>query len=403
MENSNKTYQYFIALFRGKLVKLIQPYRTGLLMALAALAVLLVTCVEPFDPNITEYESALVVEGIITNMPGSCEVILSRSYPYNDNSYQRVSVATVKLIDDLGNEHELKYYQNGRYKIEDENFAGQIGRKYKIHVNTNQGEECESLFEELKIPIPIDSVYYKFEDRPHYSDKGVQIYLNTHDPENNTFYYSWEYTETWEFMVPFTSPHLDDKQICYRSNSPYTFNIATTIENKSDVLTQYPLCFVNNSSNRLSIKYSILIRQYTLSERTFHFRKALKEVNEEGGSLFDKVPETSLGNIVNLNDSELPVLGNFQVSSVSDKRLFIHKTDLPKIYVPTEFEYCEDRMINSTQKALIDSLLLDGWAIVDTLPATETQPSQYYMGFNYDCFDCTTNGTNKRPSYWDQE
>lgn len=403
MENSNNYLRRDIILSVSKLIKMIHTNKIGLFLGLSALVVILVTCVEPFDPEISEYESALVVEGTLTNIPGSCRVILSRSYPYNDNSYQRVSEASVKLIDDLGNETDFKYYQNGIYKIDDETFAGEIGRKYKIYVTTNRGEECESLFEELKNPVPIDSLYFKFVDRPHYSDQGVQIYLDMHDPENQTFYYSWDYVETWEFAVPYTSPHIENSQTCYRNYAPYTFNIATTIENTSDALTQYPLTFVNNSTNRLSIKYSLLVRQYTLSDRTYNFRKALKEVNEEGGSLFDKVPETSLGNIINLTDSDLPVLGNFQVSGVSEKRMFIRKTDLPDFWVPTEFEYCMHDIINTTQKALIDSLLLDGWSIIDTLPASEYQPSQYEMAFNYDCFDCKTNGSNERPSFWNQE
>jgi hypothetical protein len=49
-----------------------------------------------------------------------------------------------------------------------------------------------SEFAEVRITPQLDSVSWKQENN------GVRIYASTHDPNNNTRYYKWDYEETWE-------------------------------------------------------------------------------------------------------------------------------------------------------------------------------------------------------------
>ena len=365
----------------------------------------LVACITPFEPEIDMFENVLVVDGAISNIPGSSYVRLSRTSPYNEQIRIDVDVATVILIDDLDNRVQFINVGRGEYLLTDSTYAGQVGRSYKIHIETRDGTIYESTPEELKVPIPLDEVKYEFVDGPDDSRRGLKILVDVENKDNRNAYLYWQYAETWEFEVPYSSPYEPDSKICYITNRPPLFIINSTSDLVQNQLLNFPLYFIDNLSNRLSRKYSVLITQYTLTEQTYLFYQDLKEINENKGGLFDKTPIALVGNMQNISNPDQVVLGNFQVSGAVTQRIFIDNFEVSsKLVVPSEFEDCQIEYVGMfTDAYLLDSLLKDEWIIIDKYFNEYRNDTILTLTPSEKCYDCKQNGTNIKPEFWENE
>lgn len=363
-------------------------------------------CIYPFEPVIDKYENLLVVDGLLTNIPGNCFVKLSRTYKYDEKPDSVETGARVMIIDDLGIETQLKEFEAGVYLPEDTLFAGETGRIYKVQVTTLNGEILESTPEELKEPVDIEEIYFEYLDKGN-GIQGLQLYLDTYDSRKKSFYYSWDYEETWEISVPFQSlsEYLPEMKICYRNSSSRKIFIQSTKEYSDDRIIKYPLFFVGNTTNRLMIKYSVLVRQYVLTEKTYEFFSDLKEINENTGTLFDRTPVILIGNMINKLYPDKPVLGNFQISGASELRIFINRDNLPpQMNVATEYEFCKADLVSKKNESFrLDSLLHTGWIVMDTIYEPDKQDTLIGLANSRSCFDCTLNGDIVKPDFWDEK
>jgi hypothetical protein len=96
-----------------------------------------------------------------------------------------------------------------------------------------------------------------------------------------------------------------------------------------------PLYFIaSDISDRLSIGYSILVKQYSISQNEYEFWNNLKQVNETGGDIFAKQQYAVISNIHNSKNPNERVLGFFQVSAVSLKRKNILYRDVALMGLP---------------------------------------------------------------------
>ena len=87
-------------------------------------------------------------------------------------------------------------------------------------------------------------------------------------------------------------------------------------------------------SDRLTQEYSILVKQYSVSQEEFDFWNNLKKAGEAGGDIFALQPFTVMSNIHNVNNNNERILGYFEVSAVSQKRIFITASELDPLYLP---------------------------------------------------------------------
>ena len=361
------------------------------------------TCVEPFNPEIEKYENMLVVDGMITNLDEPYYVDLTRSMPYEEIVPGRETGATVLVTDDEGNIYEFTEASNGRYKSDPAVFRGEIGRSYKLHIITSGGDEFESDFVELRNVPEIDTLYYVYEEKatndPDEFIQGVQVYLSTEDPQNDTWYYRWEWIETWEFVAPFIAEGRHTLNRCWRSENSGSIEIATSRHLTTDAVRDHPLYYISQNTNRLGIMYSILLRQYSLSAEAYSFWKRLQDINQNMGSLFDPTPMAVNGNIHHVTDPEIPVLGYFQASAVTTKRLFIDHSELPgDMYISTGYDFCEIMILEDPTQVQIEEMYKRGWVYLDDYVFIGIT---YYRFTNAQaCYDCTAEGVNKRPEYW---
>jgi len=376
------------------------PHITGLIL----LALILQACVEKFYPDIEEYENILVVDGMVTDENRPCLVRLSRTFSYEDFNSNPESGATVIITDDEGLPFYLEEKDPGNYYTDTSSFRGIAGGRYQLQIILADGKEYQSDYVMLKKAPLVENLDVRYEEKEtrvqNVVTRGIQFYLNTHDPMNETRYYRWEWEETWEFTVPMQAPNKIDRFKCWKSNMSRSIMLGNTNHLTSDRIIDYPLHYVTDETNRLRILYSLLVRQYAISQAAYEFWKMHDDLSENSGTLFDPIPTRVGGNIYNLTDPGEPVMGYFEASGVSTRRVFVPNDLLPKnVFIPGDFEFCEFKVL--TDPPNLPYWLNLGWVYID----------EYYdmnklivrLTNSTKCFDCTLTGSNNRPDYWPAE
>ena len=96
-------------------------------------------CVSKFMPEIDENRELLVVEGMITDQPETNRIRLTKSLPLGKKTnIKPVPGCTVTITDDLDNLWIMKETGNGYYITDSTQFTGVVGRKYKLHIQSNE-------------------------------------------------------------------------------------------------------------------------------------------------------------------------------------------------------------------------------------------------------------------------
>lgn len=304
-------------------------------------------CIEPYDPDIGEEEGIIVIEASLIKGEMMQEVVISRSSTFDDLPINPVSSCRVEIVDDLFNRYEFWEAGEGRYAayIPDDQLS--YNRVYQVKVVTPEGDYYESSYESIEPGAAVDSVYYAVETS---YDKiigenvtGVQFYLDLLAPDTITRYFRWKMEETYEYtsIAPITSimggpepgPPRYFKQYyrCWRTAGIRNLFLSNTANLVVNEKKRIPLNFVSNRTNRLAIGYSLLAKQYSISEDAFYYWLKAKEETHNSGGLYTRQPGGPITNFCNIGDTTDVVLGYFWTASVTEQRIFVPKIDTLRI------------------------------------------------------------------------
>ncbi|MEZ4771604.1 MAG: DUF4249 domain-containing protein [Bacteroidia bacterium] len=378
---------------------------------------LLCGCVEPITIPIEEEASLLVAEGIITDAPGPYQVKLSLSSPLNQRQDNPETGAVVFIESEDGEKVRLNETKAGIYLTDSTAIRGKADKKYRLIINRKNGADYESSWETLRPSPPIDSVYFRNETHiiNNLPKPGSQIYIDSHDPEGNSRFYRWTWKETWKYSAPLSSAFayagnlnvvlIEEKKFCFMRDSSRLIRVGTSTGNSEDIITNQPLAFITGETTRLRHRYSILVQQYVLSEEEYIFWNSIQEAAENTGTLFDRQPQSTTGNIKNINDSEEPVLGYFSASGVTEMRAYVNNIDLNFDVDVTYREQCYQN---------IDTIPLGPNSDIQVFQAIANGGVfyNYYIPFvniagflitTPECYDCTVRGgTRQVPDFWEE-
>lgn len=304
-------------------------------ISLIVLIILINACKERFEPNLPlSPQGYLVVEGFI-NAQGPTQIKLSRSTPIDQKKVSKAELnANIKIEGDDNSSFQLSGASNGLYH----SVALPINpsRKYRLRIKTKDNREYLSDFVAVKITPPIDSVSWKEE-----KDRGVQIYVNTHDPQNKTVYYRYDYDATWEIRSAYYANYkydngvirptdLNDPQIyyCWKYDTSSTIILGSSAKLESDVIHLNPVLFIPATDEKLGVRYSIQVRQYAMDKEGYQFMEQIKKNTESLGSIFDPQPSAVNGNIHSVSDPAEIVIGYINATTVQEKRIYISEAQL---------------------------------------------------------------------------
>jgi len=231
---------------------------------------------------------------------------------------------------------------------------------------------------------------------------GYQFHVTTEAAENPENYFLWLLEAVYKYESAFTLdyvyagqgveayPNPTEFMTCWRTdpiNEIFTFNTALLAQ---PLVEQLPLHFVRADERELSIRYSLLVRQLTISEEAYNFWNKLQRQVENQESLYNSQPFQIRGNVYNTNDPDEAVLGFFMVAGQDDQRVYVdHPSELG-----LSFSYCEPDYMSYAFLGLFNPGV---WPIY-----IYEDPSGGRALANEDCFDCRKlGGTTSRPVFWE--
>ncbi len=377
-------------------------------------------CIEPFEVEIEDFENILVINTTITNEVKYQQVLLTRTFEFEDNGPLAEQGATVKIIEDAATEYLFEELSPGVYRSVQE-FGASAGKEYQLSINTLDGKSYVSDRVTLPQETSIDRVY-PMRMTNDKGEEGVGIFLDTFDPTGNSLYYRYEYEETYRITAPFWVPvdiisfvaleqirfdfveRPESQRVCYNDNK--SNNIITTNTNAfdEDRLTGFSINFIEAKDIRIADRYSILVRQYVQSREANGFYETLNSFSESE-SLFSQIqPGFIAGNIISENDSEERVLGFFDVSAVSEKRMFFNHDDILgdlepftldcNRIIPAPDPLDEPETFLERLRDIINGGLLK---FLENAPEGSAGP---YVFVDRPCGDCTVLGKSTVPDFW---
>ncbi|WP_370086862.1 DUF4249 domain-containing protein [Ekhidna sp.] len=386
------------------------------------LIVTLPSCIQPHDIQMHDQRRALVVDAIVTNIPGRQSVRLEYSYSLVNSHPELLSGALVRLSDDMGNNIEFNETSLGTYQPEP-SFAGIVGRKYKIFIQTPDGDEYESKEEELLEPAKISAIYGRYLSLRSESsggfDEGVQFLVDIVGGNSESSSYRLEYQEDYEIMVPYPSQYeyypstrtierrSQSLRLCYINEQSNNLLIASTGGQINNELREFPVRFITEDEPNLIGRYSLNVIANRISSSAYQYYKDLKENNESGGSFFDRQKGPLIGNIMNINNLSEPVLGYFEVSGISEEfRIFEAGSWKEDGYIPKEIlQSCKNSIDTvRTVEILNGNISFNGRLIYNFAPTDGIVPGTTYntetLIVPEVCADCRALGSLTKPIFW---
>jgi hypothetical protein len=150
----------------------------------------------------------------------------------------------------------------------------------------------------------------------------------------------------------------------------------------------------------ISIKYSILVRQWVLTPDAYDFWSNLQKNSEQIGSIFSPEPFQTKGNIHSVTDSNEMVIGYVSAGTMRQQRIYLTPFDIPNWIFGTYDDACHLISIKNEPDSLMFYLSGFGYLPVDIAPPNGSGlPSRIDITFT-SCADCTQIGTNIKPSFW---
>ncbi|MCM0665019.1 DUF4249 domain-containing protein [Flavobacterium tyrosinilyticum] len=380
---------------------------------LLLMSTIFISCTETYNLKTDSYEEALVVEATITNELKKQEIKLTKTARLEEEGVQLETGANVVVTDNKGNSYH--FTENSEKYISDSEFKAEPNTEYSLEITTKGGKKYQSSSEVLTTENQIENIVPKVVSTQE--GEGVQISVESYDPTNTSKYYRYEYEETYKIIAPkwgdkkliATGPQEIeliqsplDIQICYGSKKSVDI-IQTSTTNLQEDRVNFPVRFISDQDYIISHRYSILVRQYVQNLEAYTFYKTLKEISSSSSVLSPKQPGFVNGNIKCVTDTESKVIGFFDVSSVSSKRMFFNYADLypgrplPPYYVPcidAEYRFCfgfgDPPCLGRQLITELNSYRL--WYSYNT--------NDYYTMVPIECGDCTTFSSNVKPSFW---
>jgi hypothetical protein len=354
-------------------------------------------CKDPYNPSIlSSNTSYLVVEGFI-NGNGITSIKLSRTRNITSgDTANRVNELNANVIieDQANAAYPLIEEGNGIYTT---NTFLNPANKYRLHIHTSGNKEYVSDYVPYKQSPAIDSMGWSFKNN------DVQVYVDTHDPQNATRYYRWSYIETWQVQSYFYSVldydvssgqiinRTDQIYNCWPSQISTNILLGSSAKLNLDVIHQAPLVFIPFHNSRLSVLYSIFVTQYALDSMAYNYWQAIKSNTENVGSIFDPQPNQTKGNIHCVTDTSETVIGYIGAGSTDTTRFFIPNSAMPPTWNLTP----DCKTIVVTSDSLEYYFHQQGYVPIDiALPGT-------YFGSTKACVDCrNSGGPNVKPVFW---
>lgn len=384
-------------------------------------------CTEPFSPVTESFEDALVVEATITDELKTQVIRLSRTYKLEESAgLNYVTNANITLNGSDGSVSNFNHVGDGVYNSANV-FRAEQGVSYNLTIVDSNGKRYTSSQEILPPKVEIETVYAELITRE--GVPGVQVFVDSEQTPDNASYFRYEYEEGYKIVAAkYNSndvdldnwkdegtnlfcigdiqfiPRPEEQKTCYLERDSNEI-IVTSLNGLSETkITQYPIRFISVDDYVLRDRYSILVKQFVQSADANNFYKILKELGEDGSLFIENQPGFVRGNIFSEENRDEKVIGFFDVSSMSTKRIFFdyQDFDIPR---PAYLYDCEIETFNYAATGPPVTTVDERGNLFRLLSSGRykylLQDECQVLIVPLQCGDCSSFASSIKPSYWE--
>ncbi|PWL38745.1 DUF4249 domain-containing protein [Flagellimonas aquimarina] len=369
------------------------------------------SCIEPFEAKFEDFESIVIVEATITDKLGQQRIFLTRTFEFDDDGPFPESNATVR-VEGGGNVFTFQESTPGVY-LSTQAFVAEPNIEYQLLIETQNGRSYSSEQMTLTQNTQIDALQAE-RITNDLGEDGVAILVDSFDATGNSLNYLYQYEETYKIIAPDWAP-LDyviqnqdgieilellprslDEQTCYRTVASNSIILTNTSNLSEDRVSNYMVRFIGSNNYILSHRYSILLKQFVLSNAAYTFYERLNLFSENESLFSENQPGFLEGNISS-EDSREKVLGFFSVSSVSEERIFFDYEDFfPDERLPEYVDPCNPSGINAGLLEQVRANVVKYFGIIEDNVTGEVKNAVVPRV----CGDCTVLGSSEIPEFW---
>ncbi|KFF15468.1 DUF4249 domain-containing protein [Flavobacterium hydatis] len=377
------------------------------------------SCTEQYAFKTSTYENILVVQANITNEYKKQEIKISRSYRFEESGPTIEEGATVYVTDNDNNTYSFSLEKISGLYVSNNEFQAIPGKTYQLNITTKEGKSYSSSVQSL---TPVSEIQVEPKIETIKGEKGVQIVVSSYDPDAKSKFYRYEYDETYKIiapdwkpekliLAPFTTngypdflvvPREGESRICYTTKKSDNLILMNTVGLSEDRIN-LPIRFIDIKNPILNERYSIIVRQYVQNLESYTYYKTLKSLSTSE-SIFSQVqPGFNYGNLKSNDDPSEKIIGFFEVSSISSKRIFFNFRD---IFIddpyPPYYTKCETVIYTNCWK----ERGCGGNKILSIVNGPGMEVLYYgtdkdmFVFITSGCTDCTKISSNIKPLFW---
>jgi hypothetical protein len=384
------------------------------------------SCTEQYVFQTNTFESIPVVQANITNELKKQEIKITRSYRLEEYGPTPEKGASVYVTDSDNNTYEFEFEDFSGLYVSKNPFQAITGKSYQLNITTNDGKSYSSATETL---TPVNEINVEPKIETIDGEKGVQIVVTSQDPSSKSQFYRFEYDETYKIISPDWKPNKltpdpsnpgpnytylsiprgnSESRVCYTTRKSDDIILVSNVGLSEDKIN-LPIRFIDIKDPILYERYSIVVREYVQNLTSYTYYKTLKSLSTSASLLSQIQPGFNYGNLKSNSNPDEKIIGYFEVSSVSTKRIFFNFRDIfiddpypsfiadcsQKIELPNCFteKFCRGPQIYS---------IVTGSGREYVYFATLSGGGDYanYVFTPAPCGDCTKISSNIKPLFW---
>lgn len=291
-----------------------------LIYNILALSVFVLTsCEDVIDLQTDGGEPQLVVDGWLTNQPGSQNIKLRLSASYFDNAAAKPALgAKVTVTANGANVYEFKDVKNdGNYvwTPKDTKPLASVGNTYKLVVEYG-GETYTSQTQMKRVP-PVDSIAYEYKERTIGPDdkpkKGYIAEFYANDPTGQGDCYWIRHSRNGKIFNK-----ADEITIAYDG----AFSPGSSSDGLLFILPIRQSITSGNTLDLYAEKDTLKVDLFSVSLEAYYFLFQVRQESTNQG-LFATAPANIPTNVKNVKENGKKALGFFGVSAVSSLQTII--------------------------------------------------------------------------------
>ena len=393
------------------------------LFGIAAVAALILTsCVYPFEPAIETVDNRLVVEGSVS-IGGTSSFSFSRVIPFTSGEYVPAPLWISGYIEgeDGVKVKGVSGPQAGSSLVFDTSGLSP-SQKYRVHFdNSETGASYESDWLEVCDKPVIDDLRYILDHDRHELNVALSMHCSTQS------HFRWYFEETWEYNVELWASHYlvpsemyvpvggeyhpelavhkfesgENRYYCWKTLRSPVVKIISTSEQSDNRFTDLEFHRVSSSSDKLQIVYRLTLYFEAISEDAFLYWKNIEDNSQNQGTIFSPVPSQMKGNLHCISDPSADVIGYVNASQLVSAQMYYDNSQ-EDFYDGPGLDWRSVEIVEFTDPNEFVKLYPLGYLPYTViLPEMGGDGSVTYQWAKARCVDCTERGGTKvKPEGW---